>query len=247
MNIINMDGKLSGLDIDLSNEYSNLPKAKYVSNQNILNGIKHYTITDTWNDEVLKPDSDYNISFIGLDGNLVKISMKEIVQNIYDSEYCIDEIEDEPDEFWFFIDLFEISSNRDHPIHSPREQFLASCYGRVKSYEKYKAFIMEPYPKSSSHPATDYQFVYFTNYDNLKVYIHRLVAQYINALLVGMTPAEFNAPGIQVHHMEDKTHNECFNLMICRNSDTHRQIEADKRTRERAREKYLESLSLSKS
>lgn len=106
---------------------------------------------------------------------------------------------------------------------------------------------MEPYPKSSSHPATDYQFVYFTNYDNLKVYIHRLVAQYINALLVGMTPAEFNAPGIQVHHMEDKTHNECFNLMICRNSDTHRQIEADKRTRERAREKYLESLSLSKS
>lgn len=72
MNIINMDGKLSGLDIDLSNEYSNLPKAKYVSNQNILNGIKHYTITDTWNDEVLKPDSDYNISFIGLDGNLVK-------------------------------------------------------------------------------------------------------------------------------------------------------------------------------
>ena len=111
-----MDGKLSGLDIDLSNEYSNLPKAKYVSNQNILNGIKHYTITDTWNDEVLKPDSDYNISFIGLDGNLVKISMKEIVQNIYDSEYCIDEIEDEPGEFWFFIDLFEISSNRDQPV-----------------------------------------------------------------------------------------------------------------------------------
>ena len=44
-----------------------------------------------------------------------------------------------------------------------------------------------------------------------------------------------------------RVNNECFNLMICRNSDTHRQIEADKRTRERAREKYLESLSLSKS
>ena len=67
-----MDGKTFWARYDLSNEYSNLPKAKYVSNQNILNGIKHYTITDTWNDEVLKPDSDYNISFIGLDGNLVK-------------------------------------------------------------------------------------------------------------------------------------------------------------------------------
>ena len=56
MNIINMDGKLSGLDIDLSNEYSNLPKAKYVSNQNILNGIKHYTIKDTWNNIVCMGD-----------------------------------------------------------------------------------------------------------------------------------------------------------------------------------------------
>lgn len=242
-----MDGTLSGQDIDLSNKFSNLPKTKYISRQNILNGIKHYTIRDTWNDEPLRPDSDYSISFIDLDGSLVKISMKEIARSVYDSEYCIDDIEDEPGEFWFFIDLYEISSNREKPVHSPREQFLASCYGRVKSYEEYKAFIIESYPKSSNHPETDYQFVYFTNYDNLKVYVHRLVAQYINALFIGMTSDEFNSFGVQVHHMEDKTHNECFNLMICRDSDTHRQIEADKRTRERARKRYLESLSLSKS
>lgn len=247
MNIINMDGKLSGLDIDLGNKFSNLPKARYVSNQNILNGIKHYTIIDTWNNETLQLDSDYNISFIGLDGRLVKISMKEIVRSIYDSEYCIDEIEDEPGEFWFFIDLYEISSNRENPVHSPREQFLASCYGRVKSYEKYKAFIIEPYPKYITHPKTDYQYVCFTNYDNLKVYVYRLVAQYINALFIGMTSEEFNSPGVQVHHIEDKTHNECFNLMICRNSDIHIQIEKDKRTRERERKRYLESLNLSKS
>ena len=34
--------------------------------------------------------------------------MKKIVRLIYDSEYCVDDIEDEPGEFWVFIDLYEV-------------------------------------------------------------------------------------------------------------------------------------------
>ena len=104
MNVLNLDGAPCGLDIDLSSKLHNLPKLKYIITQNILNGIKCYTIINTWNNKILYPDDDFNVSLLYSTGNQIKISMKKIVRLIYDSEYCIDDIEDEPGEFRRFID-----------------------------------------------------------------------------------------------------------------------------------------------
>ena len=120
MNVLNLDGALCGLDIDLSSKLHNLPQSKYIITQNILNGMKRYTIINTWKNKVLYPDDDFNISLIDSNGNQVKTSMKKIVRLIYDSEYCIDEIEDEPGEFWFFIDLYEVSKTRKHPVQNSK-------------------------------------------------------------------------------------------------------------------------------
>lgn len=47
MNVLNLDGTLCGLDIDLSSKLHNLPQSKYIITQNILNGMKQYTIINT--------------------------------------------------------------------------------------------------------------------------------------------------------------------------------------------------------
>lgn len=94
MNVLNLDGTLCGLDIDLSSKLHNLPQSKYIITQNILNGMKQYTIINTWKNKILYPDDDFNISLIDSNGKQVKTSMKKIVRLIYDSEYCVDDIED---------------------------------------------------------------------------------------------------------------------------------------------------------
>ena len=89
------------LDIDLSSKLHNLPQSKYIITQNILNGMKQYTIINTWKNKILYPDDDFNIRLIDSNGKQVKTSMKKIVRLIYDSEYCVDDIEDEPESLGF--------------------------------------------------------------------------------------------------------------------------------------------------
>ena len=123
MNVLNLDGTLCGLDIDLSSKLHNLPQSKYIITQNILNGMKQYTIINTWKNKILYPDDDFNIRLIDSNGKQVKTSMKKIVRLIYDSEYCVDDIEDEPGEFWVFIDLYEVSKTRKYPMQNSKESF----------------------------------------------------------------------------------------------------------------------------
>ena len=243
MNVVNLDGSLCGLDIDLSSKLHNLPKSKYVIIQNILNGIKRYTIINTWNNKILYPDNDFNISLIDSTGKQVKISMKKIVRLIYDSEYCIDDIEDEPGEFWVFIDLYEVSKNRKHPVLNSKESFLVSSHSRIKSYKHNHAEILTPYPKNPESPDTSYRYVIFVcGSSKLKVYVHRLVAQYINGPLQGISPFDFNDLNIEVHHSESKEHNECYNLIVCLNKKVHAQFDAAKRAREKAKTEQKEYL-----
>jgi len=243
MNVLNLDGALCGLDIDLSCKLHNLPKLKYIITQNILNGIKCYTIINTWNNKILYPDDDFNVSLLYSTGNQIKISMKKIVRLIYDSEYCIDDIEDEPGEFWRFIDLYEVSKNRKHPVQNSKESFLVSSHGRIKSYKHNHAEILTQYPKNPESPETSYYYVYL-KCDNpkLKVYVHRLVAQYINGPLQGILPFDFTDLKVEVHHSESKRHNECYNLIVCLDKKVHAQFDAAKRAREKAKIEQKEYL-----
>mgnify|MGYP003375153861 CR=1 FL=1 len=76
MNVVNSDGSLCGLDIDLSSKFHDIPVSKYIITQNILNGLKHYTIINTWKNKVIYPDDDFNISLIDSNGKQVKTSAK---------------------------------------------------------------------------------------------------------------------------------------------------------------------------
>lgn len=76
----------------------------------------------------------------------------------------------------------------------------------------------------------------------LKVYVHRLVAQYINGPLQGISPFDFTDLKVEVHHSESKRHNECHNLIVCLDKKVHAQFDAAKRAREKAKmeqKKYL--------
>ena len=64
MNVLNLDGTLCGLDIDLSSKLHNLPQSKYIITQNILNGMKQYTIINTWKNKILYPDEILTLALL---------------------------------------------------------------------------------------------------------------------------------------------------------------------------------------
>lgn len=88
------------------------------------------------------------------DNNVKLVSLKPLYRQIYNKEYCIDNIKNLPAEEWKEIDKYYYISN----------------YGRLKSYCGYNAIIVQQH--------YDNKYYLQGKIHGKKVAIHRLVAEY---------------------------------------------------------------------
>lgn len=88
-------------------------------------------------------------------GTRVKTGLKRVYREVFNAEYCQDNIPDIAGEVW-------------KPIKGTKKKYFISNKGRVKSFCGYQAIILKPFDNGKGYQKVSIQ--------GKKYYIHRLVA-----------------------------------------------------------------------
>lgn len=199
---MNQDCSRCNQPLDLAPTFA-VDSGRYTVVQSIDNGHARYTVTDNTTGCILQPDKWHNrYTLYDTTGHAIYISAKELVRKIYDSEWCIDQIDDLPGEIWYFIDSHWLAG-----IPESRETYLISNYGRAKHYtHNYADFLYR-----WTNPTTGYDVVSITRGDHrLSVTIHRLVGYYF---VWQRDRPELPFKSLHIHHVMDKRHNQAWYLL----------------------------------
>ena len=143
-----------------------MEKEKCDMMKQINNGFPyHYYITeegDVVNEKYnrkLSPSKKWTVTLMTINGQIKHITIKKLYRLAFDKEFCKDNVEDLPEEYW-------------KEIAGSQGRYLVSNLGRVKSLCDYEAKIIKPAKKNSG-----YDFVRLSLGEKIEnVYIHRLVA-----------------------------------------------------------------------
>lgn len=135
------------------------------------------------------------------DGKSKKISLKKLYQIVYNKNFCVDKIENLPDEEW-------------KEIEETDGLYYISNKGRVKSYTGYTAIVLKPMTKNN------YKRVWILVHGQLQqVSIHRLVA-------FSFLDTPKNTALYEVHHKDfNESNNDASNLQWLTKSE-HRKLHA---------------------
>ena len=222
MYIKNSDMTLSGQKLDLSQKF-NVSEGRYTICQTYLDSRASYTIWDNLKQKEVVPYSDGKVRLIDKDGNAIRPTIKNIVRAMYDSEYCIDQIPDLPNEEWNFVEPVFLKNLRNF-----RETLLISNLGRAKTYTGYQAKILQQYEDAYGYmeimPQSDGKKIHLK--------IHRLEAYYFVRQAYGkmwITPEIFQY--LPVHHLKTKKDNSCIDLYIPLTVAEHAQMDDERRRR----------------
>lgn len=129
----------------------------------------------------------HNYKLMTLENKQISISIKELYQLVYNKVYCIDNIENLPNEVW-------------KEIPGTAGRYFCSNMGRVKSYCKYEAQLIKP---ANSHGYERLQIIQGGTL--VSKFVHRLVAQCFME-----PPADID---YQLHHIDfNSMNNEVSNL-----------------------------------
>ena len=139
-------------------------------------------VFDTERKKEIKLNKDKCFKLRDKDNKLKEISLKKLYDLVFEKVYCLDLIENLPNEIW-------------KPIENTNNKYFISNYGRVKSYCRYVAIILKPNKDKKGY------FVVKINNKNKK--IHRLVA---SAFCKNDKPKEKN----EVHHKDNNKNNNYF-------------------------------------
>lgn len=114
-------------------------------------------ILDTRTGQAAEPIKDTAHAFFLYNeaGKRIKVGLKRVYREVFNAEYCQDNIQDIAGEVW-------------KPIKHTRQRYFISNKGRVKSLCGYQAIILKAFDNGHG-----YQKV---NIQGKKYYIHRLVA-----------------------------------------------------------------------
>ena len=139
-----------------------------------------------------KPDSNHQFRLQTLDNKQKKISLKTLYREVYNKEYCIDEIEPLEGEEW-------------REIQNTAGKYFVSNKGRIKSLDGYEAIILKPFTSKTSK----YQRVDIVeNGERATKLVHQLVALYFLPFVFPANPFE-----VCIHHKDlDITNNAADNL-----------------------------------
>ena len=173
-----------------------------------INGIysKNYYLTqngqvyDKEKDKYLKSYSHHSYKLRTIDNEYKSISLKKLYRQVYNKEFCIDNIQNLQGQEWL-------------EVKQTNGLYFVSNLGRVKSYQKYQAAIIKPMKNENGYLRVQL----FFNGVMKNVLVSRLVAsQFIeepqNILLY------------QLHHINrNKQDNRVSNLIWLR-TDKHKDV-----------------------
>lgn len=146
----------------------------------------------------VKLDKEQRIYIQEKSGKYKRILFKTLYRQVFDKEFCIDEIENLKGEIWKEIP------------NTKGKYFISNC-GRIKSYCGYKAKILEQYITKEGYCIVKY------NYKNHK--IHRLVAFTFN---------NEQDTTKEVHHKDKNRLNNHLNNLLILTKEQHRKIHSKK-------------------
>ena len=114
-------------------------------------------ILDTRTGQAAEPIKDTAHAFYLYNeaGERIKVGLKRVYREVFNAEYCQDNIQDIAGEAW-------------KPIKHTRQRYFISNKGRVKSLCGYQAIILKPFDNGHGYQKVSIQ--------GKKYYIHRLVA-----------------------------------------------------------------------
>lgn len=200
MKILNMDRSRCGIVFDLSDHFPT-KRGRYTIVQHIRDCRASYTIYDHKTNTVLHGDTWHDhYALEDTTGHTFRLSGKQIVRTIYDSELCIDNIPDYPGELWYFVGDYFLAN-----VKNSREKYLVSNYARIKTYRGRTAKLM--HPPINEH---GYREVKFHRKRRERPPVHRLVAYYF---CWQRDKPEIPFENLHIHHVKDKLSNEAWNLL----------------------------------
>lgn len=148
------------------------------------NGTVYNSDTDT----IIKPDKRHNFILSTEAGERKSISLRKLYRELYNKEYCIDNIQDLEGEQW-------------KEIIDTKGKYLVSNKGRIKSLQQYKAMILNPYVNQGKYLRVDISI----DGSRTSVLVHKLVA-------AAFLPLP-NRIDMQIHHKDlNKNNNAADNL-----------------------------------
>lgn len=90
----------------------------------------------------IKPDKKHSFKLNMIDGTHKYICLKKLYKEIYNKNYCIDNITDIDNEKWKDIEI-------------AKGYYMVSNMGRIKSLQGYKAIILNPYTNQGGYRRVD--------------------------------------------------------------------------------------------
>lgn len=217
MLIHNIEYKYNEQEIDLSEWFAVLMPNRYVIVQTIIDCKASYTIYDKQKKKTVIPVINHRVYLRDENNNRLSYTMKEIVREVYDLEYCLDSIPDLPGEQWFFI-----GSEFDKRFKNYNGTYLVSDRGRVKSYAGYEAALMKAKPYTHGY----YMATFRCDGKRPRIRLHRIVAYYF---LLSQMPKGTDFSKCEVHHWRGKENNAACNLSICLTKKQHERYDRIRR------------------
>lgn len=152
----------------------------------------------------IKRDSLNRFYLIDDCGNEKRITLKKLYKQVFDKEFCIDEIENLSGEEW-------------KEIENTKGKYFVSNYGRIKSFCGYNAIILKPYTNEKGY------LIVKINSKNIK--IHQVVAFAFCENKYKGTETK-----IEIHHKNtNRQDNKADNLLIVSVKEHHK-IHSEKET-----------------
>lgn len=154
--------------------------------------LENGNIYDESKKQEKQADSNHMFRLLTEDNKQKKVSLKRLYRELYNKEYCKDNIESLQGEEW-------------REIENTEGKYYVSNKGRIKSLEGYEAKILKPFISNSSK----YQRVdIFENGKRATKLVHQLVALYFLPFVFPANP--FN---LAIHHKDlDISNNAADNL-----------------------------------
>ena len=168
---------------------------------------------------LLRLSIEKRYSLLNKDNKYKSISLKKLYKNVFNKEFCIDNIKNLDGEQW-------------KEIPQTNGLYYASNKGRIKSYVKYQAIILEPFPNSTGYLRVTLKI----DGKRKDIFVHKIIAD----LFIQDKPTIQNTIKYELHHIDHNRYNNNVNNLIYLTQEEHKKIHIEYNRKQKQLEKELE-------
>lgn len=162
------------------------------------------TIYNSDTDTIIKPDKRHLFYLITADNKRKSVSLKPLYRELYNKEYCKDDIKDLKGEEW-------------KEVAGSRGKYFVSNMGRIKSLQRYSAKILNPYSNQGGYLRVDIDI----DSHRSSMLVHKLVASAFLSF-----PDRID---MQIHHIDFNLCNNAANNLEWLTATAHRKKHTERR------------------